>query len=104
MSSVSSNARPTSHRHYRYDPYFAAVAVIAIMIKRDSTGPVFFRQERVGMDGRIFLCLKFRTMRADADDTVHRETYRQNIAGGSGREAAAMTKNLFMEKCRTIRE
>jgi exopolysaccharide biosynthesis polyprenyl glycosylphosphotransferase len=56
--------------------------VIAIMIKRDSTGPVFFRQERVGMDGRIFLCLKFRTMRADADDAIHRETYKQNIAGG----------------------
>ena len=55
--------------------------LIAILIKRDSRGPVFFRQERVGMDGRIFLCLKFRTMRADADDAIHRETYKQNIAG-----------------------
>ena len=55
--------------------------LIAILIKRDSHGPVFFRQERVGMDGRIFLCLKFRTMRADADDSIHRETYKQNIAG-----------------------
>ena len=55
--------------------------VIAIMIKRDSRGPVLFRQERVGMDGRIFLCLKFRTMHADADDAIHRETYKQNIAG-----------------------
>jgi exopolysaccharide biosynthesis polyprenyl glycosylphosphotransferase len=55
--------------------------VVAILIKRDSRGPVFFRQERVGMDGRVFLCLKFRTMLADADDSVHRKAYKQNIAG-----------------------
>ena len=61
--------------------------LISIMIKRDSRGPVFFRQERVGMDGRIFLCLKFRTMLADADDSVHRESYKQNIAGDSAANA-----------------
>ena len=33
------------------------------------------------MDGRIFLCYKFRTMHADADDSVHREAYRKNIVG-----------------------
>jgi exopolysaccharide biosynthesis polyprenyl glycosylphosphotransferase len=55
--------------------------VIAVLIRRDSPGPIFFRQERVGMDGRIFLCLKFRTMHVDADEDLHRESYRQNIAG-----------------------
>lgn len=55
-------------------------AVIALLIKRDSPGPVLFRQERVGMDGRTFLCYKFRTMSADSDDGVHREAYKQNIA------------------------
>jgi len=55
--------------------------VISVLIKRDSDGAVFFRQERVGMDGRIFLCLKFRTMAQDADERLHRESYRQNIAG-----------------------
>ena len=69
--------------------------VIAIMIKRDAPGPVFFRQERVGMDGRIFLCLKFRTMRADADDAIHRETYRQNIAGGSAANAGDDGKPVY---------
>lgn len=54
-----------------------------IWIKLDSKGPVFFKQERVGMDGRIFLCYKFRTMVADADEAVHRETYRKNIEGHS---------------------
>jgi len=40
--------------------------VIAIAIKLDSTGPVFFRQERVGRHGRLFRIHKFRTMVADA--------------------------------------
>lgn len=41
--------------------------VIAIMIKRDTPGPVIYRQERVGKDGRRFQLLKFRCMLADAD-------------------------------------
>jgi len=44
------------------------LAVIAVWIKLDSPGPVFFRQERVGRLGRSFRIHKFRTMRhADAD-------------------------------------
>jgi lipopolysaccharide/colanic/teichoic acid biosynthesis glycosyltransferase len=38
------------------------MAVIAVMIKLDSEGPVFFRQERVTQYGRIFKIYKFRTM------------------------------------------
>ncbi|HEY0172308.1 MAG TPA: sugar transferase [Pyrinomonadaceae bacterium] len=56
-------------------------AVMALLIKLDSKGPVLYRQERVGMDGRIFLFLKFRTMRADSDDAAHREFQRKYIAG-----------------------
>lgn len=55
--------------------------IISLLIKRGSAGPVLFRQERVGMDGRIFLCYKFRTMFADSDESIHREAYRKNIAG-----------------------
>ncbi|MFH1968251.1 MAG: sugar transferase [bacterium] len=36
--------------------------IIAILIKLDSNGPVFFRQERVGREGRVFKIWKFRTM------------------------------------------
>lgn len=42
--------------------------VIAFSIKRDSPGPVFYLQERVGQDGEIFRMLKFRTMAVGAED------------------------------------
>jgi lipopolysaccharide/colanic/teichoic acid biosynthesis glycosyltransferase len=40
--------------------------VLALVIRLDSPGPVFFRQERVGRHGRLFRIHKFRTMVADA--------------------------------------
>jgi exopolysaccharide biosynthesis polyprenyl glycosylphosphotransferase len=45
-------------------PLFAAVA---LAIKLDSAGPVLFRQKRVGADEKTFICLMFRSMRADAE-------------------------------------
>lgn len=41
--------------------------IVAWWIKRDSPGPVFFRQERVGRFGKPFRIHKFRTMRVDAE-------------------------------------
>ncbi len=40
--------------------------VIAVSVKLDSEGPVFFQQDRVGLHGKIFCLLKFRTMVEDA--------------------------------------
>ncbi len=42
--------------------------LIALTIKLGSQGPVFFLQQRVGLDGRPFWMLKFRTMRIDAEN------------------------------------
>lgn len=42
-------------------------AVLAIWIKADSKGPVFYRQVRVGKDNRDFRLFKFRSMRPDSD-------------------------------------
>lgn len=41
--------------------------LVALGIKLDSPGPVFFRQERVGLGGAIFRLVKFRSMRVDAE-------------------------------------
>jgi exopolysaccharide biosynthesis polyprenyl glycosylphosphotransferase len=48
-------------------------AYFAIRIKRDSPGPVFFRQERLGLNMKPFTMLKFRTMRVDVCNDVHRD-------------------------------
>lgn len=40
---------------------------IAIAVKLDSPGPALYRSERIGKKGRVFRCIKFRTMVADAD-------------------------------------
>ena len=39
--------------------------IIAIAIKCDSKGPVFFKQKRIGIHKKTFMILKFRTMRTD---------------------------------------
>ncbi|MCS7014505.1 MAG: undecaprenyl-phosphate glucose phosphotransferase [Gemmatales bacterium] len=43
------------------------MVLIGILIKLTSRGPVFYRQERCGLDGKTFQMLKFRTMRVDAE-------------------------------------
>jgi lipopolysaccharide/colanic/teichoic acid biosynthesis glycosyltransferase len=45
------------------------LALISLSIKLDSPGPVFFRQDRVGLHGRVFRIHKFRTMQVHANDT-----------------------------------
>jgi Undecaprenyl-phosphate glucose phosphotransferase len=43
-------------------------AIIAMLIKRSSPGPVFYRQQRMGLDGKGFTVYKFRSMPVDAED------------------------------------
>ena len=54
-------------------------AYIAWRVKRDSPGPVFFRQKRLGLHQREFTALKFRTMRTDVDDVAHRDYIRRTM-------------------------
>lgn len=42
--------------------------ILALLVKLTSKGPVFFSQERMGLDGRTFKMIKFRSMRVDAED------------------------------------
>lgn len=47
--------------------FLIPMAIIGVLIKLDSKGPVFFKQERTGKNGKIFLLYKFRSMAADND-------------------------------------
>ena len=55
--------------------------VIALAIRRDSPGPVFFRQERVGLHGRTFNVVKFRSMCTDAEDKLDDLLHKNEING-----------------------
>jgi exopolysaccharide biosynthesis polyprenyl glycosylphosphotransferase len=63
------------------DVYFSILALtlllpffllIALIIKIDSRGPIFFIQERIGLRGRKFRLYKFRTMVSDAEELLHK--------------------------------
>ena len=41
--------------------------VVGVMVRLDSSGPIFYQAERIGRKGRVFRCFKFRTMVANAD-------------------------------------
>jgi exopolysaccharide biosynthesis polyprenyl glycosylphosphotransferase len=58
-----------------------ALAATALWIKRDSDGPVFFTQVRVGRDGQAFKLWKFRTMQRDAED---RRIELEHLSDGPG--------------------
>lgn len=72
------------------DVYFSITAVIllsplflliALLIKLESKGPVFFKQERIGLRGRKFKLYKFRTMVADAEKLLERLKERNEMDG-----------------------
>ena len=74
------------HRSARVDRA-RLLSIAAIRIRRESPGPVFFRQTRLGMNRRPFTALKFRTMRVDTDDAEHREYIQRTM-----RAEAPMTR------------
>lgn len=53
----------------------------AIAVKFTSKGPVLFKQRRVGQHGRTFEMLKFRSMRCESDESIHKEYVAKFIAG-----------------------
>jgi exopolysaccharide biosynthesis polyprenyl glycosylphosphotransferase len=61
--------------------FLAVYPFVAIAIKRDSPGPVLFKQERIGKNGRIFQLLKFRSMYQDAEERK-KELLAQNQMSG----------------------
>jgi sugar transferase (PEP-CTERM system associated) len=50
--------------------FFPVILVLMVLVKLDSKGRIFYRQERVGQDGHVFALWKFRSMVEDAEDAT----------------------------------
>ncbi len=76
-----------------FSPFFI---FISAAIKATSKGPVFFRQKRVGINGKTFTLLKFRTMDCSNNTDIHKDFIKQFINGNtsSQNDAAASTFKL----------
>ena len=55
--------------------------MIALLIKLDDGGPVFFSQTRVGRHGKLFKIYKFRSMRVDAEDLLEKLMKKNQVDG-----------------------
>ncbi len=62
------------------------LAIIAALVKATSQGPVFFKQERIGLGGKRFMFIKFRSMYVDNDSSIHKEYIRKFMSGKNGSE------------------
>ncbi len=71
-------------------------AIAALRIKRESSGPIFFRQTRLGTNQKPFTVLKFRTMRVDVDQSEHR-AYIQTTMTANASPTANGTYKLSRE-------
>jgi lipopolysaccharide/colanic/teichoic acid biosynthesis glycosyltransferase len=67
--------------------------VVVALVLTTSRGPALFRQVRVGHFGRPFVMYKFRTMRVDCDDRIHREYVTAMLSGWDPRPR--QSKGLF---------
>lgn len=64
-------------------PSCIVMVIVAVLIRLDSKGPIFFRQKRVGMHGVEFDMFKFRSMHMNCDDSTHREAIKQYMNGAT---------------------
>ncbi len=78
------------------------MAAIALVIRGSSAGPVFFRQERVGLRGRRFTCLKFRSMVAAADTRDHQKHLQQIVRSGAALTKLDSTGDTRLIRCGSL--
>jgi lipopolysaccharide/colanic/teichoic acid biosynthesis glycosyltransferase len=78
--------------------FLPLLVTIAVLIKLTSKGPVFFTQKRIGLQGKPFRFIKFRSMKADNDPAIHMEYVKKLISGnqesaGAGNATVYKIKN-----------
>jgi exopolysaccharide biosynthesis polyprenyl glycosylphosphotransferase len=58
------------------------LVTLVVLVRLSSPGPIFFKQDRIGRDGRVFQCLKFRTMRPEKASDADFELKSSSAPGG----------------------
>ena len=76
-------------------PLCIVIVIVAVAIRLDSAGPIFFKQKRIGLHGREFEMLKFRSMYENSPDAPHRETIVKYMNGEKMHDDIATTKFLY---------
>lgn len=71
-------------------PLCIVIAVVALLIRLDSKGPIFFRQKRIGQNGGEFNMFKFRSMYDKCDDAPHRQAIARYMENQPLNEHAAI--------------
>jgi lipopolysaccharide/colanic/teichoic acid biosynthesis glycosyltransferase len=71
------------------------LALVCLAIRIESQGPAIFRQQRLGRGKKPFTVHKLRTMRLEADPTIHREYVEQLINGAESAHAGGNGRNLY---------
>ena len=62
-------------------PLCIIMLIVTMLVRLDSKGPAFFRQRRIGLNGKEFDLFKFRSMYVNCGDSVHREAIKQYMNG-----------------------
>jgi lipopolysaccharide/colanic/teichoic acid biosynthesis glycosyltransferase len=70
-------------------------SLIALIVKLTSKGPVLFKQERLGLLGKSFTFLKFRSMTVNNDPKIHREFMKRLISGTHDRTPDSASRAVY---------
>src|ERR1700694_4911333 len=82
-------------------PLIPALLFIALLVKISSPGPILYRSTRVGKKGRNFICYKFRTMVANAEelrDSLHHLNEREDILFKISNDPRMTSLGRFLRK------
>ena len=84
-------------------PLCLVIAIIATVICLDSKGPIFFRQKRVGLNGKTFEMYKFRSMYDKCDESFHRQAIARYLANERLNRGAETTQYKQVDDPRITR-